>query len=326
MFGIDDAALAIGGSAVISGVLGSNASRSAAGQAAGAADRATQAQTDMYTRTRADLAPYREAGTPALQRLMYLSGVGGAVDTNDPRYKAILDPMIAEIDRQHIDAHGFSAFDPRANAGGTQTWVSQATQKARDQYTAQYGDEAKNDPAYGSLTKPFEYSLSDFYKDPSYQFRRGEGEKAIERSMAARGLSSSTPGLQALMKYNQDYASTEYGADFGRALGVDTYNRQNKFNMLSYLGTGQNAATMTGQAGVNTAAGMAGSIIAGGQAQAAGTVGSAGAINNSIQGGLGNYMYQQRFDQMMQRMPVFAAANSPAGAPNYASGAAGGYG
>jgi hypothetical protein len=73
------------------------------------------------------------------------------------------------------------------------------------------------------------------------------------------------------MRFNQDSASQEYGSAFGRAMGVDTYNRQNQFNMLSYLaGTGQNAAAMTGQAGVNTGAGMAGSILAGGQAQAAG--------------------------------------------------------
>jgi hypothetical protein len=242
--------------------------------------------------------PYRtEAGTPALQRLMYLSGVGGGVNTSDPRYKAIYDPMVESFDQEHQQRFGMSIYDSRADATSRESTLERFRQQAGDQYTQRYGNEAKNDSAYGSLTKPFDYSLSDFYKDPSYQFRLGEGEKAIERSMSSRGLSSSTPGLQALMRFNQDYASTEYGNAFGRAMGVDTYNRQNQFNMLSYLaGTGQNAAAMTGQAGVNTGAGMANSMIAGGQAQGQGILGSASAINNSLQGGLGNYMYQQRFD------------------------------
>jgi hypothetical protein len=52
MFGIDDAAIAIGGSALISGMLGADASKSAAGATAGATDRATQSQAGMYARMR----------------------------------------------------------------------------------------------------------------------------------------------------------------------------------------------------------------------------------------------------------------------------------
>jgi hypothetical protein len=93
-------------------------------------------------------------------------------------------------------------------------------------------------------------------------------------------------------------------------MGVDTYNRQNQFNVLSYLaGTGQNAAAMTGQAGVNTGAGMANSMIAGGQAQGQGHPWQRSAPSTiPFQGGLGNYMYQQRFNSSCERMPVYGLA------------------
>lgn len=310
--------IAMGAAALGSAVIGSQASKNAAGQGVAAADRASQAQAGMYAQMRGDLAPYREGGTPALQRLMYLTGVGGGLNSSDPRYKAMLDPMLADLDQQHMKRFGMSMYDARADAGGRQANIDQVTKAANDQYVSQYGSsESSNDPAYGSLVKPFDFGLADMYRDPGYQFRVSEGEKALTRGSAARGLAQSTPGLKALMNFNQESASQEYGASFGRAMGVDTYNRQNQFNTLSFLaGTGQNAAAMTGQAGVNTGAGVANSMIAGGQAQAAGTMGSASAINNAFQGGLGNYMYMQRFNQLMQRMPVFSqapAANSGGG-------------
>lgn len=253
MFGIDDAAIAIVGSSVVSGLLGSNSSKDAARAQKDAAEASIQMQREHFDATRNDLAPYRDAGVPALQRLAFLTGTGG-------------------------DA---------------------------------------SQPGYGSLTKNF--SLQDFAADPGYGFRQQQGEQSLNRAMTARGLSSSTTGLKSLMSFNQDLASQEYGAAYGRYRD----QQSNQFNMLSYLaGTGQNASAMTGQVGANMSAGMSGTMLAGGAATAGGIMGSGSAINNSIQGGLGNYMYQKRFEDMMQRMPVFS---SPANGPSYKVPAGGDY-
>lgn len=227
---------------IASGVIGSAGSKSAAKQAAGASLDAMGIQRDMFNATRGDLRPFYKAGVPALERLMYLTGLKG---------------------------------------------------------------EDSGDGEFGSFMR--EFRTADFERDPGYQFRLEEGEKALSRAAAARGLSRSTPGLKALLRFNQDFASNEFGAARSRFEA----DKAGKFNFLSYLvGTGHNAAAQTGQVGANLAAGGAQAIVAGGQAAASGTLGAASAWNNAIQGGLGNYMYQQRWDEMMKRFPVFSAPSS----------------
>lgn len=68
--------------------------------------------------------------------------------------------------------------------------------------------------------------------DPGYQFRLGEGNKAINASMAARGLSGSGAALKALTRYGQDYASGEYNNAFNRQSNLASMG-QNAANNLS---------------------------------------------------------------------------------------------
>jgi hypothetical protein len=58
----------------------------------------------------------------------------------------------------------------------------------------------------------------DIYRDPSYQFRLNEGNRAIEGSQAAKGLLRTGGTLKDLMGYGQDLASQEYGNAYNRAL------------------------------------------------------------------------------------------------------------
>jgi hypothetical protein len=62
-------AVAIAGSAVVSGVVSSNASKSAANAQAQAAQQSNDTQLQMYNQTRSDQAPWRDAGQGALNRL-----------------------------------------------------------------------------------------------------------------------------------------------------------------------------------------------------------------------------------------------------------------
>jgi hypothetical protein len=61
--------------------------------------------------------------------------------------------------------------------------------------------------------------------DPSYQFRKEQGEKAIERSAAARGMLRGGGTLTALSNYGQKAASQEYQAAF------DRFQAQQKFGL-----------------------------------------------------------------------------------------------
>lgn len=130
---------------------------------------------------------------------------------------------------------------------------------------------------WNSLLKDF--GPADFEQDPGYQFRLGEGAKAVENSAAARGMQLSGPALKALTRYNQDFASNEYGNAWNR----DSLEKQRKFNFLTGgSGTGMTTAGNMASLGANTAANVGESYMQAGNARAAGRVGSANAWSNSL--------------------------------------------
>lgn len=91
------------------------------------------------------------------------------------------------------------------------------------------------------------FGISDFVKDPGYDFRQQEGQRGVEASAAARGGVLSGGALKALARYNQDYASSEYGAAYNR-FNNDMTTRYNRLAGLAQ--TGQ-TATNTGIAAGN---------------------------------------------------------------------------
>lgn len=319
----------LAGASVVSGLLGADAAEDAAAAGVGAADRAEAGINRRFEQVRSDMGPYRGAGTSALQRLMYLTGIGGGPG-GGPRS---LDAITAELrkgGRFNIPGQRLEQGRPQQFEGGegsgpvTRYIFSDGTMSdspmrmvgsnsidekglaSEAQRLFDMESKSSTDPEFGSLMRDF--SLQDFQKDPGYNFRLAEGEKALQRAATARGMTKSTPGLKSLMRFSSDLASQEYGAAFGR----DQVNRGNKFNFLSSIaGMGQNAAAQTGAMGMNAATAAGNAAIAGGQAAAAGAMGSASAWNNAIQGGLSNFMYQNRFDEMMKRMPVFGTPTVP---------------
>lgn len=67
---------------------------------------------------------------------------------------------------------------------------------------------------------------------PGYQFRLGEGTKALERSAAAKGTLRTGGTLKDIMDYGQKTAADEYANVFGRALqgwGVNYQGQQDVF-------------------------------------------------------------------------------------------------
>ena len=81
--------------------------------------------------------------------------------------------------------------------------------------------------------------------DPSYQWRLQQGQQAVERSGAAKGMLGSGNILTALTDYGQGAASSEYGAQFSRMLqGSQNASGQQTTQFNEMLAGSQNA---TGQ-------------------------------------------------------------------------------
>jgi hypothetical protein len=127
------------------------------------------------------------------------------------------------------------------------------------------------------------FGMEQFQADPGYGFRLSEGQKALERSAAARGNLLSGGTGKALTRYGQEMGSQEYQNAFNRYQA----ERQARLNPLQSLaGVGQTAAQQLSQQAGQFGSNMAEAIGAGGQARASGYIGTA----NTLGGGLNQYL------------------------------------
>jgi hypothetical protein len=127
------------------------------------------------------------------------------------------------------------------------------------------------------------FGMAQFQQDPGYAFRLSEGQKALDRSAAARGGLISGGALKAAQRYGQDMGSQEYMNAFNRY----QIERNAQLNPLQSLaGVGQTTANQLGQYGAANAANVGNLMTGGAAAQAAGRVGAA----NAATGGLGTYL------------------------------------
>lgn len=153
------------------------------------------------------------------------------------------------------------------------------------------------------------FGMGQFQQDPGYGFRLSEGQKALDRSAAARGGLISGGALKAAQRYGQDMGSQEYTNAFNRY----QTERNARLNPLQSLaGVGQTATNQLGQAGQNYATNAGQALGAAGQAQASGYIGMA----NAAAGGLGQYMnygQQQQQNSLLQQVLNRPTGYAPAG-------------
>lgn len=144
---------------------------------------------------------------------------------------------------------------------------------------------------YGRYARDF--GMNDFEADPGYAFRLAEGNKALERSAAARGMVLSGSMFKGLQRYGQDMGSQEYQNAFNRY----QTNRSNQLNPLqSLMGAGQTATNMVSGAAGQYGAAAGNNALEAGNARASGYIGSASAYTNAINqmGNLGAQYYGMR--------------------------------
>ena len=155
------------------------------------------------------------------------------------------------------------------------------------------------------------FGMAQFQADPGYGFRLSEGQKALERSTAARVGLQSGAALKAAARYGQEMGSQEFQNAFNR-FQTERQARLNPLQSLAGVGqtSAQNLAGQAGQMGQNIAEGL-GSAAA---ARAAGYVGGANALNQ----GLSTYLNYSQGQNMLNalRAPSPAAYQTPGyGAP-----------
>ena len=110
-------------------------------------------------------------------------------------------------------------------------------------------------------------TAADLEFDPGYQFRLSEGQRALERSAAARGGLQGGGTLRALTRYSQGEASQEYANAFDRFMRQQGARRETLAGLAGYglqagsqaggnLQRGGESAGQFGYVGLRDAAGM----------------------------------------------------------------------
>ena len=322
-------AVGVGVAGAATSAYGSNQAGKAAEDAAkGQADAANQSyaqQQALMRQQRQDSAPYRNSGYNALNQLNYLMGLGDPNSTAktqdyfDPdkyaqwridrmketvaqEFKGKPQEKIDRIIAKRTDKINKIAGDP------AKAWADYNTRMANDPtlknnafWKSREGGDATGGSGseYGFLQQRFNNDV--FEKDPGYQFRMDEGNKAVQGSAAAQGGLLSGAAMKAMQKYSQGFASNEYGNAYNRFTG----DQQNMYNRLAGIaGTGQqqmNQTAQMNQQGLNDAAGYRNDAAA---ARASGIVGANnarqsgyGQIGNTLMDVAANWNTNQRYQQ-----------------------------
>jgi hypothetical protein len=177
------------------------------------------------------------------------------------------------------------------SAANTQAAAQQqANQLLAQQYQQQRADLQPYSAAGVNALSKFQgmadytpFGTSQFQADPGYAFRLSEGQKALERSAAARGGLLSGGTGKRIAAYGQEAASQEYNNAFNR------YQTERAAKLAPYqslINTGQASAAGQANAAGNYGTQAAQGLTNIGGAQAAGTMGGA----NALASGLGQYL------------------------------------
>jgi len=200
----------------------------------------------------------------------------GTYSVINPRRETVMTPYgIVTYNSSDGKVHGSNSKAVSwyyANGGGAANAAAGSGAAAGSASTAPPSD-------FGSLMKKF--SETDWQTDPGYQFRLGEGQKAIDHSLAAQGGLLSGAAMKAASKYNQDFASNEYQNVYNR-YNTDNTNIYNR--LMGIADKGQQAAAGSASNNQNYANQGGSAYTAMGNAQANGAINQGYFMNQGIQG------------------------------------------
>lgn len=264
----------IGGATLLSGYLGSEASKDAARQTAGASDRATAEQRRQFDITQEMYAPYREAGTRALSRLEDYGPSqireGQYIPRSEiPAYEAYM----GTLDQAKA---GIPQFDPNIDLSSDPGYQFRRAEMERqiDRVAAGQGNLLSGNRVEEVIARSGDLASQEYDRAYGRALTGYEAARQREASQYGRGADFYT---QAAAREAEQ-----------RSRGIQDYSlayakEQDYLNYLRNLaGTGQQATSQVAQIGANTASNISQNIIGAGAAQAAGTIGQANAWQNTL--------------------------------------------
>jgi hypothetical protein len=260
-----------------------------------ATKQATALQKQIYEETREDVQPWYQMGTGAVSKLSDLLGItGGSVLGREDIYNELLPQYTSQVAQDssglyrtadgRILTREEAASDMAGDmyGAGVHSQLMLENQQAFDKFAKQKGlslfqpaptsqtdfealnaavearlaQQQETPEGYGSLLERF--GMEQYQQDPGYQFRQDEARKALERNMAAQGVTLGGGGFgevnpqayRALDDLSQNLASQEYGNAYNRYVN----DQLNAFNMLmGASGSGQQVTGQMAGAGQNYA-------------------------------------------------------------------------
>lgn len=234
------------GSSVAGGIMGSRAANSAAAtqnQAAqqagnlvqGAANTAAGAVDDA---TKAGQLGVENATNQAVNDAT--AGAASGIDAVGAATTGANNALIASLEQQRANQ------SPYLQAG-------QLSLNALGQYLT------------GEGAQKFSFTPEQFQNTPGFQFELEQGQRALQRSAAARGNAVSGSAQKALLGFSQGLASTRYGEASDRAQRIFQMNRDNTINpLMSLIGMGQNATQAMNADEGRAGAGQSSNLMTGG--------------------------------------------------------------
>lgn len=285
------ATIAIAGSAV----LGAMSSNRAAGQQQAGIDAALDENRRQFDLMREDMMPFIVGSQGAYDEVLQFIGL--------PTSAA----MIAENELEEMegrDRTGFSAEqqsrlnelnqyfeDNPERPGGREYGEAGETddrggqrhdqlRRERDELLTMELDEQQYNDDIARLNQTIETGAAltpeeiqaKVESTPGYQHRFNEGQRAVTTTQAAAGRQHGGRAMKELTRYGQAHASAEFSDAFNRSMAA--------------AGLGRGATDTAASVGAQHAATAGNLQVAGGNAAAAGTMGT----NQAVQQGLGNFM------------------------------------
>jgi hypothetical protein len=282
-------AVAVGGTALVSGMMQSGAASDAANTQAQSAANAQGISQQQYQDTVNRNAPFTQSGYGALSALDWGMGIGpqtsggqpaGGMGTGTPTPNGYDPSSGYRLGAGGGISQGIpsgTTFGGPSGVGGPTGPQGMGPVGGSGLPTAGAGGQTGG-LGYGSLTKAFD--TSDWQKlSPAYNFQLRQGQQGVMNSDAAGAGALSGSAQKDLIDYNQNAANQSFNSAFNQ------YQTQqgNIFSRLSGIAQlGQASANNTGQQGTALAGQAGQAAMAQGSYRAAGTVGSANAISGGL--------------------------------------------
>ena len=279
---------ALAGAGIGSSLLGSNAADRASQASADAANAATAEQARQFDINQANLSPYLQTGTAALQRLN--ASISPPSSSPYPSFSytgqipTYTPPQDFNFDVSHI------AEDPAYK------WLYDQTMKATDRAMAAGGGYNSG----GRLT-----ALQDRAAGLASQFEPQIYNQNLQtyNTNAANNLNA----YQIAQQNEQNQfgrAAQTYGLNVARAGDINTQNQQYLNWLATLSGVGQNAVGTQAQLGATTASNIGNIAMSNAQNQGNAAIMGNQAINNAVQGTVGNYLGYLNNQAWLNRIPT----------------------